>query len=445
MRVTAKSPWALAGICGALCLAPAIAIAEVEIEWWHAMDGVLGEKVQQIADRFNARQSDYELTPVFKGNYSETLGAANDAFETGDQPHIIQVFDVGTASMMAAEDAIYPVHQLMADAEAPFGPTTFLPAVQSYFSDEAGNLLALPFNVSTPVLYVNRNAFIDANLDPDAIPATWPDFADALSLIQQAGKPCGFTTAWQSWIQLENFSAWHDVPFMSREELPFGTLTELVFDAPAQTAHITALAQWSETDLFRYAGRQGASQNLFLSGTCAAYFASSVAYATLTTNADFDVGVAPLPFWPDITDTPRNTTVGGAALWVLQGHDAEDYAGVADVIAYLASDTVQVDWHYYTGYLPVTRQAYTLSRNQGFYDANPGMEVAVRQVANRSTSLNSGGVRLERFVEIRSLINEELEAVWNGQKPADLALRDAAARGTVLLLEKAQEAPVEPD
>ena len=156
------------------------ALAQTEIQWWHAMGGALGEKVDEIAAGFNATQSDYEVVPVYKGNYTETMTAAIAAFRTGQQPHIVQVFEVGTATMMAAEGAIYPVYQLMEDTNEPFDPDAFLPSVTGYYTTTDGRMLSMPFNSSTPVMYFNKEAFIAAGLDPDNPPRTWAEFGEAL-------------------------------------------------------------------------------------------------------------------------------------------------------------------------------------------------------------------------------------------------------------------------
>jgi len=137
----------------ALTLTAAIpAQAQVEIQWWHAMGGRLGELVEEIATNFNASQSDYAVRPSFRGTYTETMTGAIAAFRAGEQPHIVQVFEVGTGTMMAAEGAIVPIYELMAEHNVPFDPSAYLPAVVGYYTDPDGNMLSFPFNSSTPIL-----------------------------------------------------------------------------------------------------------------------------------------------------------------------------------------------------------------------------------------------------------------------------------------------------
>src|SRR5262249_23747400 len=192
----------------------------------------------------------------YKGNYTETMTAAIAAFRARQQPHVVQVFEVGTATMMSARGAIKPVHVLMAEAGERFDPSVYLPAVTGYYTSPHGNMLSLPLNISTPALYFNKDAFKNAGLDPPKAPVTWPELGDAGKKLQAAGLPCGFTTDWQSWIQLENLSAWHNVPFATKANGFGGLDTELRFNTPFHVKHITQLGEWQKTKLFDYGGRR---------------------------------------------------------------------------------------------------------------------------------------------------------------------------------------------
>jgi len=414
-------------------LATGAAQAQVEVQWWHAMGGELGEKLNQIAAGFNAKQSDYTVVPVYKGNYTETMTAAIAAFRAKQQPHIVQVFEVGTATMMAAEGAVYPVYQLMKDAGEPFDPKAYLAAVTGYYTDTEGRMLSMPFNSSTPVLYYNKEAFSKAGLDPASPPATWPALEEAAKKLQASGVACGFTTGWQSWVQIENFSAWHNIPIGTKSNGFEGLDTELVINSPTHVRHIGQLAQWQKSKIFDYGGRRSDSAPKFYNGECAMYMNSSAAYAGVKKNVTFPFGVAMLPYWPDVSGAPQNSIIGGATLWVLKGRSDEDYKGVAQFFSYLSSPAVQADWHQFTGYLPITHAAYELTRSQGFYDKNPGTDTAIKQISYKPPTVNSKGLRFGNFVQIRDVINDELEAIWAGKKTAKEGLDEAVSRGNDLL------------
>src|SRR6266498_2507933 len=134
----------LAAAAAWLLIATGPARAAVEIQWWHAMQGERGRQVEKLASDFNESQSEYRIVPVYKGSYSETLAAAIVALRTRQQPSIVQVVEVATATMMAAKGAVYPVYQLMHDQGEEFDPGVYLPAVTGYYTDVTGNMLSFP-------------------------------------------------------------------------------------------------------------------------------------------------------------------------------------------------------------------------------------------------------------------------------------------------------------
>ena len=190
--------------------------AETQIQWWHSMSGALGEWVSDLANEFNASQSEYKIVPTFKGSYDESMTAAIAAYRAGNAPHILQVFEVGTATMMASKGAIVPVGKVMADAGVKFDQAAYVPAVAGYYTAANGQMLSFPFNSSTTVFHYNKDAFKAAGLDPEAPPKTWIEVAQAAAKLKASGHTCPFTTSWVSWTQLESFSAWHNVEFASK-------------------------------------------------------------------------------------------------------------------------------------------------------------------------------------------------------------------------------------
>ncbi|MGF1592323.1 MAG: sn-glycerol-3-phosphate ABC transporter substrate-binding protein UgpB [Kiloniellaceae bacterium] len=409
------------------------AVAATEIQWWHAFTGRLGDILAEQVAGFNAAQSDYQVVAVYKGNYSETLNAGVAAFRARQQPHVLMVFEVGTATMMAAKGAVAPAFEVMQTGGESFDPSVYLPTVTGYYTDPEGNMLSMPYNSSTPVLYYNKDAFRNAGLDPDAPPRTWPEFGAALDALKASGSACPFTTAWQSWVHLENLGAWHDQPFATKANGFEGLDTELVFNGPLQVKHVQQMGDWAREGKFVYSGRRNEGGARFRSGECAMFTESSAGYAGVKAEAEFDFGVSNLPYWDDVEGAPQNTIIGGASLWVLSGHSPEEYAGVARFFSYLSRPEVQAEWHQQTGYLPVTLAAYDLTREQGFYSENPGTETALIQMTSKDPTQNSKGLRLGSFDQIRGVIDEELEAVWAGDKSAQAALDAAVERGNVLL------------
>ena len=409
--------------------------AVVEIQWWHAMDGALEEWVKDLADGFNKSQSEYHVNAIYKGNYTEVMTGAIAAFRAKQQPQIVQVFEVGTATMMAAKGAIKPVYELMADAGEKFDPKAYLPAVTGYYSTPDGRMLSFPLNSSTVVLYYNKDAFKKAGLDPSKPPRTWPEMGEYGKKIQAAGYPCGFSSQWQQWVFLENYSAWHNVPISTKQNGFAGLDTELQLNTPLHVRLIEQLAQWQKTKLFDYGGRKGDANPKFATGECGMFLGSSASYAGFVkaTQGKFEFGIGMMPYWPDVAGAPQNSIIGGATLWVLSGHKPEEYKGVARFFTYLSSAEVQAASHQRTGYLPITLAAYELTKKQGFYEKNPGTDTAIRQMNNKPPTENSKGLRLGNYVQIRDVMDEELEAVWAGKKTAKEGLDAIVKRGNDLL------------
>ncbi|QPF75115.1 sn-glycerol-3-phosphate ABC transporter substrate-binding protein UgpB [Roseateles sp. DAIF2] len=402
--------------------------AQTEVQWWHSMGGALGEWVNDLAKDFNASQKDYKIVPTFKGTYDESMTAAIAAFRAGNAPHVLQVFEVGTATMMASKGAIKPVAEVMKEGGVKFDQGAYVPAVAGYYTAPNGQMLSFPFNSSTTVFHYNKDAFKAAGLDPEKAPSTWPEVALAAAKLKAAGHKCPFTTSWVSWTQFESFSAWHNVEFSSKNNGFSGLDTRLNFNTPLHVRHIENLANMAKQGLFIYKGRGNAADASYVSGECAMMTGSSGLYANVKRNSKFGFGIAPLPYYPDVTGAPQNTVIGGASLWVMAGKKPAEYKGVAAFFSYLAKADVAAESHKRTGYLPVTKAAYELTEKSGFYKANPGTDVAVTQMIRKTTD-KSRGVRLGNFVQIRTIIDEEMEQVWGGKKAPKEGIDAAIKRG----------------
>jgi sn-glycerol 3-phosphate transport system substrate-binding protein len=402
--------------------------AQVEIQWWHSMGGALGEWVNDLAKDFNASQKDYKVVPTFKGGYDESMTAAIAAFRSGNPPHILQVFEVGTATMMASKGAIVPVGKIMAEGGQKWDPKIYVPAVAGYYTAPNGQMLSFPFNSSTTVFHFNKDAFKAAGIDTENPPKTWPEVALAAAKLKASGHKCPFTTSWQSWTQLESFSAWHNVEFATKRNGFNGLDARLAFNTPLHQRHIENLANMAKQGLFVYKGRGNAADATFVSGECAMTTGSSALYGNIKRNAKFASGISTLPYYPDVQGAPQNTVIGGASLWVMSGKKPADYKGVAAFFTHLSKAEEAAKSHQRTGYLPVTIPSYELTDKSGFYKQNPGTDVSVTQMIRKTTD-KSRGIRLGNFVQIRTIIDEEMEQVWSGKKSAKEGLDSAVQRG----------------
>jgi sn-glycerol 3-phosphate transport system substrate-binding protein len=407
--------------------------AQTEIQWWHSMGGALGDKVNDLANKFNASQSDYKVVASYKGSYPESMTAAIASYRAGNAPHIVQVFEVGTATMMAGKGAVVPVYKLMKDADEPFNPKAYIGPVSGYYSDSKGNMLSFPFNSSTVVFYINKDEFKKAGLDPNKAPKTWKEFLAAAEKLHAAGQKCVYTTGWPSWAHIENFSAWHNVPIGTKENGMAGMDTEFKINSPLHVRHIAMLGDMAKKGLFTYAGRRNQAEAKFASGECAMLTSSTGAQANIRRTAKFEWSVNFLPYHDDVKGAPQNSIIGGASLWVMGGKTNNAYKGVAKFFAFLSKPEIQMDWHVSTGYVPITTAAYELTRKSGFYDKNPGADIAIKQLMNKPPTANSKGLRFGNFVQGREVIEEEMEQVFAGKKDAKSAMDEAVRRGNEIL------------
>jgi len=407
--------------------------AQTEIQWWHSMDGALNDWVNDLAKQFNASQKAYKVVPTYKGEYDQSMAAGIAAYRAGNAPDILQIYEVGTATMMYAKGAVKPVAEVMKEGGVKFDPKAYIPAVAGYYSAPNGQMMSLPFNSSTTVFYYNKDAFKAAGLDPEKGPVTWPDVISAAAKIKASGGQCPFTTSWMTWAQLESFSTWHNVSYATKNNGFGGLDARLNFNGPLQIRHFENLGNMSKQGLFVYKGRASKSVSSFTSGECAMFVGSSGSYAAIKRDAKFQFAESTLPYYPDVPGAPQNTIVGGASLWVMSGKSADHYKGVAQFFSFLSDPKVQSESHMRTGYLPITTAAFELTEKSGFYKKNPGTDVAVNQMVRKTTD-KSRGVRLGNFPQIRAILDEETEQIWTGKKTAKEALDSAVSRGNELLV-----------
>jgi sn-glycerol 3-phosphate transport system substrate-binding protein len=408
------------------------ASAQTEIQWWHAMTGANNDVIVKLADDFNASQKDFKVVPAYKGSYADTLDAGIAAFRAGNAPHVLQVFEVGTATMMSAGGAIKPVHILMKEAGEPFDPASYLPTITGYYSTSKGEMLSMPFNSSSAVMWYNKDAL--AKIGMAAPPKTWPDVFDAAKKLRAAGyDKCGFSTAWTTWLNIEQLSAWHNIPLASKANGMDGFDTELKFNTPFHVKHLQTLADLQKDKTFDYSGRTNAGEGRFTSGECPIFMTSSAFFGNVAANAKFSWGNAPMPYYPDVADAPQNSIIGGASLWVMAGKKPDDYKGVAKFFTFLSDTDRQVKLHTLSGYLPITKAAYEKTKASGFYSDKGYLETPLLELTNKAPTENSRGLRLGNMVQMRDMWAEEIEAALAGKKPAKQALDDAVTRGNATL------------
>ena len=425
-------PLAALALLSATLLGPAPALAKTEIHFWHAMTGQLGEAVTELAKQFNQSQGEYEVKPLRKGSYPETLTAAIAAYRQKSHPHIVQVFEVGTQTMLLS-GAVHPVYQLMKEQEIPVDWKGFIAPVVGYYSKD-GNLYSMPFNSSSPILYYNKDAFKKAGLDPSKPPATWKQVGEfSKKIIAAGGAKCGFTTSWPSWTMLENTFPWHDLPFATNENGYKGLDTKLLINGEFGVRHIGQLAAWQKEGVYSYGGRMGQPDPKFINGDCAMLVQSSAVIGGFKRSVKFDWATGQLPHW-GAPYKKQNAIVGGGTLWVMKGQKAGDYKGVAQFLKFISDPHQQMWWSVTTGYVPITQTAIKNLEAGYHFKKNPEQWTALSQLSGTPTA-NSRGHRLGNMAQVRDAIEPELENIFAGKKTAKEGLDAAVAKGNDILKE----------
>ena len=411
------------------------AAAQTEITWWHAMGGQLGETVNAVAEQFNASQSDYVITPVYKGGYEDTLTATIAAFRAGEHPNIVQVFDAGAATIIGAAGAVIPAEDLFAQTSTPFDADSYIPGVRSFYADSSGKMVGMPFNSSTPILYYNVEALAAAGVEP---PKTWEEFEAIAPAVVQAGY-IPLAQSHTPWIMTENFHSRHDLPFATNNNGFDGAAgTQILVNNDATKTHFTKMKEWLDKGWYGYYGAGwGDNQTPFENGEVAMWLGSSASFGGLRNSTDFEFSATFLPYWEAITPEPVSTFIGGAALFAMSGHDEAENTAAAEFFRFLSSAEVQKFLHMETGYVPITQAAYELTAASGYYSNTPQAEVGIEQLS-LAVGDHNAGYRLGFYVQIRDVMNREYGRIFAGETDVESAFAVIEEEGNRLLERFAQ-------
>ncbi len=430
-----------AATCLVIGASAALAQEKITINWWHAMDGGLGEALTEIVDRFNASQDRYEVVETFKGNYRVVLNNTIAAYRADEHPHIFQNNETGVITLMLS-GAIVPVHGILEEHDVEVDLDAYLaPVVDTYTRD--GELLGMPFNSSTPIMYYNAELLQAAGFE--AGPTTWQDMEMMIDAAQAAGitgadgEPvCGYAYSGGMWDNVENWMSIHDQPYASGGNGRDGLDTELVYADTELLGHQQRLARWLEEGKAEFGAESptdwsSASFTNWGNGNCLFWSGSTASHARVEATAQFDWSAVHFPHDPEVIEVPRNSTIGGAALYALQGFSDEEYEGIAEFFRMLTSVEIQKFWHENTGYVPITKEAYEELVKEGYYEEHPTYELAVKQLLRGTPGPNNRVPRIGNFENVRIALEAELEKVYSGEQDVETALDNGVRRGNEIL------------
>jgi sn-glycerol 3-phosphate transport system substrate-binding protein len=394
-----------------------------ELVLWYGMAGRLGDEVRLLTADFNHSQNEFTIKPIYKGDYVETLTSFAAAFRAHQAPAIVQIFEVGTAIMLSPRGVIKPVDQLMQEQGMSLPKDDFIQSVREFYSRD-GQLMAMPFNLSTPVLYYNRDILAKVGYSKDNFPHTWIEMEVLAKKIKKAGYDCTYTTAYPGWVLFESYLAIHGLPLTQTNPV------RAIFNTPQLARHFRRLKRWHDLHYFRYGGRVDDATIFFTSGVCPLFSQSSGAYNSLSALVPFRLGVALMPLDTQASTVRHANVAGGAALWVVEGQNKEHYKGIAQFFVFIAKPKIQKRWHEHTGYLPLGMKGIYASIVQS--SKHPALLLARSDLEDN--------LHVKPFIhlgpqnQIRSINDAILEAMFAGLISSKDALQEAIVRSNHVLL-----------
>ncbi|MBZ0277704.1 MAG: extracellular solute-binding protein [Anaerolineae bacterium] len=391
-------------------LSLAVAQEPLQISFWHAMSGSRGDVVQGLVDSFNAANPDVQIVAEFTGSYADTLTKALAAVRAGEAPDIVQVYEVGTRSMLDS-GAIVPVAEV---SGGEFDPALFVAPIVNYYS-VGGELSCMPFNSSTAMLYYNKDVFTAAGLDPEAPPTTFNEVYEmGKQIIASGAAPGGISFGWPAWI-MEQMFATHDQMLANEGNGRDALATETYFNSEFGVQVLTEWQKWAQDGVLIYGGREYSANDPFLAGEFAMLVQSTSSLGGIQKNATFNLGTAFLPRLEGYEDAIGNNVIGGGCLWTMAGKSPEEYNAVWRFYQFLAQDAEAIVWHKGTGYFPVTNSAFDALDAEGWFTENPNFLTAFNQILMGNNTVAASGVILGDFVTIRDIVGAAIEeAVVNG-------------------------------
>lgn len=387
---------------------PVFAVPQ-DIIFWHSMAGQLREEVTRLAKQFNDSQTAYRVRPVYKGDYMESLTSFAAAFRAKHPPNLVQVFEVGTSVMRSPRGIIKPVETLMHEQGMDLSKEQFFPAVLRHYSSN-GVLMAMPFNVSIPVMFYNADALAKLGVTQESFPKTWSGLEVLAGRLHKSGYSCAYTTAYPAWILIESYQALQGLNSAK------GKTTDAMHQQ--LKTHLERMREWQKKHYFEYGGRGDDPTTLFTSGKCPLFSQSSGAYKGLAKLTPFHLGVAPIPFDESVKASRHNNIVGGAALWVPAGQSKEIEHGIALYLAFISKPSVQQAWYEQTGYLPMD-DAFQAS-------ANSILDIAKQELNHQNQPVSDLQQGAEN--QIRTIHDQMLEAIFSGMMSVDEAMNKAENR-----------------
>jgi sn-glycerol 3-phosphate transport system substrate-binding protein len=417
----------MAGLVGCAMMASMACTANAaeEITFWHAMGGTNGEVLQSIIDDFNASQDEVVVTGEYQGTYDDTITKLKAAMQSSTGfPDVCQMYDVGT-KFMYDSGSVIPVQDMFESTG--YDASSVMDVITSYYTVD-GVQYAMPLNVSTPMLYYNKDVFEAAGLDPDTPPTTYEEvLEDAKIIVESGAAPVGYSQAIYGWF-FEQQLAGLGVTYGNNDNGRTEPVTEVEFDSNGGGEKIFQM--WKDMYDSGYFADYGTTtadtQTAFFSGQVGMIIESTAILKNAIDSSAFEVGTAYLPRIEQNED--GGVIIGGGSVWLLDtGDDAKEQAAWK-FVEYLTTPEVQAKWSMGTGYFAINEAAYELDEFKAYLEEYPTFETAINQLKDSPVNTYTAGVLSGVQTESRLIFNEIMPQVYDGSISVEDGVAQLASR-----------------
>lgn len=399
------------------------------IEFWYGNTGATELAIKAQCDAFNAAQTAHKITCVGQGSYEIVMQKAIAAYRAKNHPVMIQFLDAGTLDIMLS-NAVVPVQDVLPNVDW----NSYIAGAKAYYETARGKLYAQPYNASTLLFYTNKTELDKAGVTKT--PETWEEVVEAAKKLKAAGSSCPYVTNAEPWIIFEQFSARHGLPIATRHNGYDGLDGEYVFNTTFVAQHLANLVEWRKEGLVRLAAdtKAGNLNAAFGSGECAMVEGSSGSYSTYTKafEGKYEITVGMTPMYNGYLR--HNTFVGGASIYIMKGHSAEEVDGAKAFLDFVRRPDQQMFLTASTGNVPVTNDVLDAIKNSNEANSPKYATAAVGiQSMNQPGTPDTRGIRLGSYLQFRQIWMEETQKAFGGQQTMQVALDNAKKRGDELL------------
>jgi len=409
----------------------------VRITFWHAMTRANEEALVRLTEQFNDSQSRIEVTLVNQTGYKESLQKFRAGLTSGDLPNIVQIEDTGTQQMIDTR-AILPAQSCIDASD--YDTSDFIQRVTDYYTVE-GDLYPMPFNVSNPILYYDKNGFRAAGLDPEDPPSTLAEVRAAAEKLQGAGYRYGWGLKLDPWY-LEQWSAKAGQLYANNENGRAERATEVVFDNRTGLEIFSWMQSMVDDGLAVTNSASGSNSYNNLLGIrskdVGMTIDSSAALGTIEQvlssgeGGGVEVGVGPMPG----PSGDGGVLVGGAALYLVRkGSSPAQQAASFEFAKWLNSPAIQADWSASTGYVPTRRSAVDEPVLADKWRRSPNFRVAYEQLVNGPNNLATAGPVIGAYQAVRDAVLLAQERLFTENLAPAKALAEAKRGANAAILE----------